>query len=89
VAEITPTDMIRSRLVKNQVRMIREHLEAMQRDAHGLEFDPWKREVDDLWKRTFVQINRMGQEPQQAALEGVKDLWMTYITHYNVIGKTS
>ena len=86
---VTPTDMMRSRLVGNQVRMIQEHLEAMQRDMHGLEFDPWKKEVDNLWRRTFEQINRMGQTTQQSALEGIKELWMTYITHYGVIGDAS
>ena len=86
---MTPTDRIRVRTVENHVRLIREHLEAMQRDSLGLEYDPWKREVDVLWKRTFDQINRMGPDPQQTALESVKELWMTYISHYDVIGQAS
>ena len=32
----TRTDKIRARSVDNHLRLIREHLEAMQRDAHGL-----------------------------------------------------
>ena len=83
---MTPTDMIRVRTVGNQVRLISEHLEAMQRDAHGLEYAPWKREVNDLWKRVFEQINRMGPLPQQGALEEIRELWTTYITHYDVVG---
>ena len=81
---MTPEDRILVRTVGNKVRMIREHLEAMQRDAHGLEYGPWKVEVDELWKDVFININGLNAEAQPAALESVKDLWMTYITHYNV-----
>ncbi len=81
---MTPQDRIGVRTVGNKVRMIREHLEAMQRDAHGLEYGPWKVEVDELWKEVFISINDLDSEAQPAALESVKDLWMTYITHYNV-----
>jgi hypothetical protein len=88
VTTITPSDRIRSRTVANNIKLIHEHLEAMQRDAHGLEYDPWKREVDDLWKRTFEQINHMAPEPQQTSLESIRELWMTYITHYNVMNGT-
>lgn len=81
---MTPQDRILVRTVGNKVRMIREHLEAMQRDAHGLEYGPWKVEVDELWKDIFMSINSLNADAQPAALESVKDLWMTYITHYNV-----
>ena len=81
---MTPQERIGVRTVGNKVRMIREHLEAMQRDAHGLEYGPWKVEVDELWKEVFTSINGLGSEAQPAALESIKDLWMTYITHYNV-----
>ena len=81
---MTPHDRIGVRTVGNKVRMIREHLEAMQRDAHGLEYGPWKVEVDELWKEVFISINDLDSDSQPAALESVKDLWMTYITHYNV-----
>ena len=81
---MTPQDRIQVRTVGNKVRMIKEHLEAMQRDAHGLEYAPWKVEVDELWKEVFLSINDLDPESQPAALESVKDLWMTYITHYNV-----
>ena len=84
---MTPSDRIRARTVGNQAKMIREHLEAMQRDAHGLEYDPWKREVDALWKRTFEQINHMSSGPQQSSLESIRELWTTYITHYGVMGE--
>ena len=39
MAVVTPTDKIRVRTVSNQVKLIQEHLEAMQRDAHGIEQD--------------------------------------------------
>ena len=81
---MTPQERIGVRTVGNKVRMIREHLEAMQRDAHGLEYGPWKVEVDELWKEVFMSINGLDSEAQPAALESIKDLWMTYITHYNV-----
>ena len=81
---MTPQDRIRVRTVGNQVRMIREHLEAMQRDSHGLEYAPWKAEVDELWKSIFTNVNELDAEFQPAALESVRDLWMTYITHYAV-----
>ncbi len=81
---MTSQDRILARTVGNKVRMIREHLEAMQRDAHGLEYGPWKLEVDEIWKDVFININNMNPDAQPAALESVKDLWMTYITHYNV-----
>lgn len=81
---MTPRDKIRVRTVGNKVRMIREHLEAMQRDAHGLEYAPWKTEVDELWKSLFAEVNELDPEIQPVALESIKELWMTYITHYAV-----
>ena len=84
---MTPTDKIRVRTVRNHIRLIREHLEAMQRNTHGLEYDPWKREVDILWKRSFEQINRMGPGPQQSALETIRELWTSYVAHYAVTGE--
>jgi len=86
---MSPTDMIRTRTVANQVELIREHLEAMQRDAHGLEYDPWKREVDALWKRTFEQINRMSPRPQEAALESIREPWTSYVAHYTLSHESS
>ena len=56
----------------------------MQRDAHGLEYAPWRAEVDELWKEIFTNINELNPESQPVALESIRELWMTYITHYNV-----
>ena len=81
---MTPRDRIRTRSVGNQVRLIKEHLEAMQRDSHGTEYMPWKVEVDAIWKKVFDQINRMKPELQKPALESIRELRTTYITHYNV-----
>ena len=81
---MTPQDKVRLRTVGNRVRMIREHLEAMQRDAHGLEYAPWKAEVDEMWKSLFADVNEIDPEIQPIALESIKELWMTYITHYAV-----
>ncbi len=82
---VTPTDRIRSRTVANNATMIQEHLEAMQRDSHGLEYDPWKGEVDAMWKKTFAEISLMSPGPQQASLESIRELWTTYITHYATV----
>ena len=85
---MTPTDRVRTRTVSNQVGLIREHLEAMQRDSHGLEYEPWRVEVDALWKRTFTQINLMAPIPQQQSLESIRDLWTTYVSHYAVLDQS-
>lgn len=82
MADVSPADRIRSRTVDNHVRLIKEHLEAMQRDSHGLEFAPWKREVDALWRSTFTQIDKMGAQTQRDVLEAVRDLWTSYVQHY-------
>ena len=82
---MTPTDRIRSRTVANNANLIQEHLEAMQRDAHGLEYDPWKEEVDAMWKNTFAVISRMSPAPQRDSLESIRELWTTYITHYTTV----
>ena len=58
----------------------------MQRDAHGLEYAPWKAEVDELWKNSFEQINQMAEEPQTQSLEMIRDLWTMYISHYADFG---
>jgi len=84
---MTPTDRLRTRAVSNQVSLVREHLEAMQRDTHGLEFEPWKREVDALWRRILAQINRMAPEPQRGALEVIREPWTSYLTHYSTLGE--
>ena len=81
---MTPTDRIRTRTVRNQVSLVEEHLEAMQRDSHGLEYGPWKQEVDVLWKSIFEQIGKMSPEPQQSSPETVRELWTMYLTHYAV-----
>ena len=85
MSSVTPTDRIRSRTVANNANMIQEHLEAMQRDSHGLEYAPWKGEVDAMWKKTFAEISLMGAGPQQASLESIRELWTTYITHYATV----
>lgn len=85
---MTPTDKMRSRIVGNQIVLIQEHLEAMQRDAHGLEYDPQKKEVDALWKRTFEQIEHMSPTPQQNALIAVREMWVEYVTHYTDLARS-
>ena len=81
---LTPQDRIDARFVGNRVRLIREHLEAMQRDAHGVEYVLWKTEIDALWKTVFDKISRMKPELQTPALEAIREIWTTYITHYDV-----
>ncbi len=84
MAAASAMDRIRARAVRNCQKRINEHLEAMQRDAHGLEFAPWLAEVDGLWKSIFGNINLMSVGPQKEALESIRELWTTYITHYGV-----
>ena len=79
---MTPNDRIQIRTVKNLVKLIQEHLEAMQRDTQGLENPRWKQEVDEIWKQVFLHINRMSTKPQQSSLDSIKELWTTYLTHY-------
>ena len=79
---VSVTDRMRSRTVRNQVKLIHEILEAMQRDSHGIEAGPWKREADHLWKSIFEQVNRMSPEPQRLCLEMIREPWTTYATHY-------
>ena len=84
MASASAMDRIRARAVHNAQKRISEHLEAMQRDAHGLEFAPWLAEVDEMWKSIFGNINRMSAGPQREALESIRELWTSYITHYGV-----
>ena len=62
--------------------LIQELLEAMQRDVHGLEYQPWKKEVDLLWKKVFGEINKMQPETQSHSLDSVRELWTSYVAHY-------
>ena len=73
---------MRARTVQNLLRMVHEHLEAMQRDVHGLEFSAWKGEVDTLWKRIFEEIGRMSADLQQSSLKLVREPWTSYLTHH-------
>ena len=68
--------------MRNKLRQIQEHLEALQRDVHGLEYSHWKEEVDGLWKGVFEQIGRMSAGPQQSSLQLIKEHWIMYLTHY-------
>ena len=79
---MTPNDRVLTRLVSNQTKLIQEHLEAMQRDTHGVEYTRWRREVDDLWKGVFENVNEMQPQPQMAALEEIRELWTMYVAHY-------
>jgi len=80
----TPSDILKARLVLNKVVLIEEHLEAMQRDPHGLEYAPWKVEVDQVWKQVFELINSMYEDAQPLALESIKETWVSYISHYGI-----
>ncbi len=79
---MTPTDRIRVRMVQNNMKSIQEHLEAMSRDSHGMEYRPWKLEVDGLWKSLFEHVGGMTPDTQKASLDMVRDLWMMYLSHY-------
>ena len=85
----TPSDILKARLVLNKVVLIEEHLEAMQRDPHGLEYAPWKVEVDQVWKQVFELINSMYEDAQPLALESIKETWVSYISHYGISDHSS
>jgi hypothetical protein len=57
----------------------------MQRDSHGLEYGPWKLEVDNIWKKIFSDINEMSEEAQKMVLDSMRDIWVSYITHYGAV----
>ncbi|MCL0099974.1 hypothetical protein M1O55_03800 [Dehalococcoidia bacterium] len=80
---MTPDDRSRKRTVVNVILLIQEHLEAMQRDVHGIEYLPWKREVDDMWRRVFENVNRMSADTQVAVLEDIRETWTVYLTYYS------
>ena len=75
-------DRVRTRTVQNLLKQIEEHLEAMQRDVHGLEYTHWKEEVDGFWKSIFEQVSLMAEAPQKSSLEMIREDWTSYITHY-------
>ena len=85
----TPSDILKARLVLNKVVLIEEHLEAMQRDPHGLEYAPWKVEVDQVWKQVFELINSMYEDAQPLVLESIKETWVSYISHYGISDQSS
>ena len=80
-----PIDRLKTRLVFKNIDNIQEHLEAMQRDPHGLEYNPWKLEVDNIWKKIFSDINEMSEEAQKMVLDSMREIWVSYITHYGAV----
>ena len=84
---MTATDRIRFRSLGNRLNLIREHLEAMQRDVHGLEYPHWKDEVDQLWKRIFEQISSMSEGPQHSSLELIRDDWTQFLQYYATLSE--
>ena len=84
-----PSDIFKTRLILNKVARIEEHLEAMQRDPHGLEYAPWKIEVDHVWKQVFELINSMYEDAQLSALESIKETWVSFISHYGISDQSS
>ena len=82
---MSPIDRLKMRLVFRKIDHIEEHLEAMQRDPHGLEYAPWKTEVDSIWKEIFLDINDMSEGAQKIVLEAMREIWVSYITHYGAV----
>ena len=80
-----PIDRLKTRLVFKNFDHIQEHLEAMQRDPHGLEYRPGKLEVDNIWKKIFSDINEMSEEAQKMVLDAMREIWVSYITHYGAV----
>jgi hypothetical protein len=84
---MTTSDRIRFRSVGNRLNLVREHLEAMQRDVHGLEYAHWKEEVDQLWKVIFEQISRMSEGSQRSSLELIRDDWTQFLQYYATLSE--
>ena len=82
---MSPIDRLKMRLVFRKIDHIEEHLEAMQRDPHGLEYAPWKTEVDNILKEIFSDINDMSEDAQKIVLEAMRETWVSYITHYGAV----
>ena len=82
-------DRITKRRVANFICRIEEHIEALQRDAHSLEFKPWKNEVDSIWKQIFEEISLVSESSQIVILESIREPWTFYISHYNISGAES
>ena len=82
---MSPIDRLKMRLVFRKIDHIEEHLEAMQRDPHGLEYAPWKTEVDNTCKEIFSDINDMSEDAQKIVLEAMRETWVSYITHYGAV----
>ena len=57
----------------------------MQRDPHGHEYEPWKNEVDNIWKSIFETINGIDADSQKISLDLISEVWVSYITHYGVV----
>ena len=84
---MTTSDRIRFRSVGNRLNLVREHLEAMQRDVHGLEYAHWKEEVDQLWKVIFEQISRMSEGSQRSSLELIRADWTQFLQYYATLSE--
>ncbi len=83
--QINPEDRMNFRLILRKTALIQEHLESMQRDSFGIEFDAWKIEVDEIWKNIFQVINLLGEESQKIVLVNIQEEWVNYISHYGVL----
>ena len=59
----------------------------MQRDVHGLEYSPWKREVEYLWGTIFEQIAKMTLGAQKSSLQTIRETWTSYLAHYGAFAK--
>jgi len=81
----TTSDKFYIRVIRNKIASIEEHLEAMQRDPHGHEYEPWKNEVDNIWKSIFETINGIDADSQKISLDLISEVWVSYITHYGVV----
>lgn len=85
VEQINREDLMNFRIILRKTALIQEHLESMQRDSFGIEFDAWKKEVDEIWKQIFQIITLLTDESQKIVLENIQDEWVSYITHYGVL----
>ncbi len=85
VEQINSKDRMNFRIIHRKTALIQEHLESMQRDSFGIEFEAWKNEVDEIWKQIFQIITLLTEESQKIVLSNIQEEWVSYITHYGVL----
>ena len=67
--------------------MIEFHVKSIQSDIDGRHFDNWNGEASQIWKEIFREISAMEDSERTEALELIREQWMDYLKHYDLITK--